>query len=733
MRRGRLLLAFVFLAAAAWTAAALVAAGPAAMPNDAAPALVQWLPQESYEGGKQYDARLDLPVRFWRAGLSLAEAFASIRDQTGVEIAFYPRGDENERVRVNLYLNPERPPTLRDLLAQLMWVVDCAFSVYRADDGEPVYYLMSTSIADGAEARLARILEEAQRRQNEEWERDLYQRREKALAKLDELRSAMGLSTKELVERYRGVDDWALLALLDPDRRRQLEFVFDLPEQEYARLCHGGLIRKWEDWTPEQRARLREILGPTRDWWELAPEQRQARGAAGVGEGNWADEAALSVTIGPIDFGYLSIDATEIPPEGEDWSPGGLHTSAPRILLVDRPDGSGWAGLEVRRLLGETVTDEEREAASEAASEARAERWRQEARERLDAQVQAQGGPRRTVAERLATHAVVWEPYANHTLWQVQEAVARLSGMHVVSDCFAQPPRPLLPYDLEDRETGRVSLLRALQMACTGVEVITVFDPELVTYLSWEWGDAGDFLRFRSRARDLWRASMLPLEVEEELDGLLASCLEEQATREDLAESLKVPNDLRRASRLAKRLTDMQLDYGGKLICGDPSHPVEALRTEFRAMVLGALADRELLRALADLSDAQWQRLEQEGVTVGRDLPETDALRWRAGSLERRGPPHRTAELRLRIREVPESEAFRGRGRGGMRGQLGPGASAPGRAREGERLVRVLEWVGGGDVLQVSWVQGTIHVNVEPLAPLLDADEPAAAPSDSRA
>ena len=102
---------------------ALGSAGGAAGP-------VPWAPSESWEGGRQYDPRLEKTVRFWGAGMPLRDVFAGVKEQTGVEIGFWPAGDVNERVCVNLYLNPEKPPTLRELMAQLGWVMDCGFSVF---------------------------------------------------------------------------------------------------------------------------------------------------------------------------------------------------------------------------------------------------------------------------------------------------------------------------------------------------------------------------------------------------------------------------------------------------------------------------------------------------------------------------------------------------------------------------------------------------------------------------
>ena len=60
------------------------------------PEFAFWNPSESHPGGSQYDDRLDMPVEFWHTGLSLTELFGRVREQTGVTVACYPPGDQNE-------------------------------------------------------------------------------------------------------------------------------------------------------------------------------------------------------------------------------------------------------------------------------------------------------------------------------------------------------------------------------------------------------------------------------------------------------------------------------------------------------------------------------------------------------------------------------------------------------------------------------------------------------------
>jgi len=145
-----LLAAIIPLLALAPLAQAQTASSPPPMVQtpDGRP-LYQWNPSESWPGGSQHDPRLDQPVQFWRPGVTLAEVFSGIEEQTGVSLRFFPEGDENERVRVHLFLNPQSPPALRDLMAQVSWAVDCPF--FLTDGGEDAaYYLMATSIGRGA-------------------------------------------------------------------------------------------------------------------------------------------------------------------------------------------------------------------------------------------------------------------------------------------------------------------------------------------------------------------------------------------------------------------------------------------------------------------------------------------------------------------------------------------------------------------------------------------------------
>lgn len=178
--------------------------------------MTPWRPDESYAGKAQADSRLDKPVRFWGAGILLADVFSQVREQTGVEIGFYPENDENRRVPVHLFLNPKNPPTLRSLMAQLSWVVDCPFLAADSPEGRS-YYLMSSSVGAGAQERLQKAVEEIWEARKGRWQ---------AIgSKLDEYRQALDLPRDGLIDRYRSKDDLMLLNLLDPARRAATQFM----------------------------------------------------------------------------------------------------------------------------------------------------------------------------------------------------------------------------------------------------------------------------------------------------------------------------------------------------------------------------------------------------------------------------------------------------------------------------------------------------------------------------
>ncbi len=129
------------------------------------PALNLWKPDDSSPGGRQYDARLDRPIEFWAAGMTLAEVFDGVRAQTAVPVSF-ATPEPDARVRVTLFLNPKRPPTVRELFTQFRWVLDGNFTV--SGCGESATYQWLTPPPTDPLAVLDREEREANQRRHEE-------------------------------------------------------------------------------------------------------------------------------------------------------------------------------------------------------------------------------------------------------------------------------------------------------------------------------------------------------------------------------------------------------------------------------------------------------------------------------------------------------------------------------------------------------------------------------------
>ncbi len=601
--------------------------------SSADPAPIPWLPGESYADGPTFDPRLDRPVRFWGAGLSLRDVFAEVRQQTGVEVGFWPPGGANERVRVNLYLSPEDPPTLRALMSQLWWATDCAFG-YRAgaDETAPYrYYLLSTSIAGGAQARLEQEWQQAMAGLREEWETRAPSRDDVA-ARLADHGRALLLTRDELIDRYYGVDDRLLANMLDPGRRATVDFVLGLGGESIGALLEGErLTLDWRDLSRAQQDDLRSCL--------RAPPRRGRGGPWGspgpdAGEEGWGDQEVTQVHVGGLNYGQVMLVGETDTPDAESRGPWGRSLWAPMIDLAGRGELRPDEAMALRRALGEEVTDEEARSLFgewfESQRDEMRQQWESRTQDAIDAAA-AEALPLSPGVEAvLSSFIVPLEPEASYALWQIQEVVASTTGMNVVSDCFFQPRQDLSEalrrlYPGEEVENTGLRVLRASTLTTEDL-------PGLVWAIpgdhraGWEWQDAGSFLRFRSKARDLWRASMLPPEAQARLDGWLDAYMP-APDRERPATPLDVTLDPQQISLTAAGLSDLQLEHGGKLTCGDPAEKAAAYRQALRQEVLGAMSRASYpLRALATLSDPQWEQLRGPGLRVRYDLtPEQKA------------------------------------------------------------------------------------------------------------
>jgi len=649
-----------------------LAAGPSAPPaatTATGPTLLPWLPYETYPSGAQFDARLDEPVRFWRAGLSLKEVFSGVAEQTGVEIRFWPPGDENERVHVNLYLNPERPPSLRELMAQLAWVSGCTFAYEEGDEsGEPwTYYLLSTSVAGGAEQRLEESRAEAMAAWQQQGE--AFAPSKAAIADgIAEYERALGLSDRRLIALYSGVNDRLLVTMLDPPRRAAAEFALGLDAESRQRMLDGeGVTLEWDSLSAAQQAALKASLG-SGGWGGGRPDWAIV---------DWDGRVPTEVYVGGLDRGGLMVTGVleeDVPESGvpddavqDSGRRGPRHVMAPVLVLVGDLELMPDERVALRRALGETISDEDARALQREWNEARRveteERGRQQTRDALETKL-AQQRPLSAEAEKaLSSFTIPLDDSTPYALWQVQEAVAAASGMHVISDCFSQPSRRL--------SRSREALYGEEQPEMTGLvalrlSALSVGDPRMLAWsvqgdkgAGWEWYDSGQFLRFRSFARDLWRASMLSPGLSGLLDGWLTPQVETATKSEAAGIAVDVELDLVSIAKLAAALSDRQIQQGADLMYGDPTDRAASYRQALRAGVLRSmLGITDMLRVLATLGSSQWEQLRGSGLRLGYDLtPDQRAL--------------------LGVPEAEEAEAAGAAGpfggRGGRRGQPGGG------------------------------------------------------------
>jgi hypothetical protein len=586
--------------------------------------LYAWDPSASHSSGPQSDSRLDDPISFWGAGIPLREVFDSVTHQTGVRFDFFPPGDANERVCVNLYLDPDRPPNLRELMAQLSWVLDCTFAYCRGGGDEQQYILLSTSASSGAEERLwaekRTLLADMHERLRQQEERTSAV----VAGKLVELTDALALSPEEAIARYRGTDDLLLLAALTPAKRRVAHLILGLPHRDLERfLDEGELHFNWEDLTPELRDALRQhFAGP-----DIAAAIELGCVRADEDSG-WdpSGELRFTTVFTGARHGFFVI-------RGEFWShengeEPALVLAGEHVRLVSRgqhPEET----MALLRALGEVPDPDRIESMYEEASQARRER-RRELR---------QGRDRKWLRSRLSIHNVKSSEVrdllvafrfpgsrdASYPLWAVQEAVAAGTGMHVVSDCFSQPRRSIAPF-LElayDDEATHLTGLLALKLwslsAAEGRRRPTAWVHDETA--GWQWGDAGSFLRFRSLARDLWRASLLPEEILGSIDADLAPYVKRRLDSQAEHGAAAVARDYSNDCWVMGALTDAQLHLGGKIVCADPLVPANSYAHTLRETLLGAVAaDSAALRFLCSLSDSQWELLRGPGLRWHQDL-----------------------------------------------------------------------------------------------------------------
>ena len=550
----------------------LLLAGLASTAQAGTPGLAPWLPSESYPGGKQADPRLDRHVQFWRAALTLEEVFQGTDQQAGVRISFSPADDENRGVRVHVFLNKEQPPSLRDVMAQLSWVVDCPlFSV--EEGGQRVYYLMATSIGRGAGGAL-------QAREREK-RREVAEVRQALVGRLSELEEALKLPPEEAVRRYQGKDDRALLDLLDPPHRaatqiaagqilpwlKTLEMEPDEPPiyHGYGRGYSAGLM------LPEEPAAWVAAFGMDPNGMEFQNQKVCFGGGASV--------------AGTVEVWHPSL----LTPTG-DVVAAGQYTADQYTVLDLRPEAAlkSEEQIALRRALGEQISASDEKAFLD-------RRKRELAAVAAEAQVKASGATLTPQAkDSLAELAVALESGKAYPVWCIAEAVAQATGKHVVSDGLLYASAAAAP-------SGQARALATLQALCSQPARGFMRTPE------WEWGDAGRFLRFRTTNRDIWRAARLPEATRNWLDDRSRPFLpkpEDHAKVIDLTLSV----DPEEWTRQFCGVDDLQILHGARVLQGDPHDPVEvARRAAWEGLSQYGQVGLSVLRFLGGLDGAQWQ------------------------------------------------------------------------------------------------------------------------------
>ncbi len=603
-------------------------------------ALYFWDVNRSWPGREQADARLDRPVRMWRTAIPLSEAFAQVREQTGAAVRCWPPGDQNERIRVNLYLNEQPPPSLRELMAQLAWVVDSSFA---CTEGEGrAYYLLSTTLGEGL-AKDPQAMQQA-------WRAEQAEQRKRALAhvraKLDEYRAALGLTREEAISRYQESDPGVLVHLLEPSRRALVQFLETLSPEQLDRLPEAelGIPLRGESLPPASQALLAALLHTSTADIARATIYLELFGD-GLGLSTWVPAA--------------------------DGSPD--HRHSPEFSANVQQVLSPADEVALRRELGEQISGEQEQ---ELVDQIQAERDRESTKSEQEEQIKglrSSAALSEAAAGRLRQFraSAPVSSYAPHPLWLLQEAVARATGMHVVSDyLFDRGGVPAVWLSLLDadyaatrqrcdeklrafaeahpeqaEDTYRADDDRLRQSLSLPIQFISALDLLVATAYGerpagsepnthepwalrgWEWGDAGRFLRFRSLCRDALRGAMWPESTLRRVNGWLDPYLAKRKPG-DSSPLPRVPVTLRDLAWLAQS-TDLELHVGAGLVYEDPSTAEGLLRADLRAKVCSSAMynDLALLRFLGTLREEQWSLLQGPGLPLGPDVSQSQQER----------------------------------------------------------------------------------------------------------
>jgi hypothetical protein len=576
-RIGTVLFAVASLVASLATGAPVQAA-TLLVPENQGPggrALYAWDTGESWPGGEQHDPRLDEPVSCWRAGISLSDLFADMAEQAGVAIGFWPHDDENRRLRVHVFLNSDEPPTLRDLMAQLTWVTDCTFGCTGSGAGSS-YYLLGTSIAEGAVANLRR--RETQAREDAE------NRLQAIKDRRVQIEEALLLPRGEAVDLYLGEDDALLLTTLDPARRAAAQVV--LRPENLPRLLD---VIQFDPMLPPEVESMQAFCSNI-NLFPLPQEDKEA--VAMVFPDYDVDYGDPKVWC-PLIVDSLGRVRLGSPRYYGDTSATGLGTL---VLVMDlsgdihsRPKDE----VALRRALGETITPDEEEAYVAGREEEIA------AEERSARRLEAGGRWLSDEMRELLENTTLSLAAGTHPAWMIEEEVGTATGLHLIADGLLDAKA-----DMTAAEGDGVSALAALKAFCDTPGRNFMRSPE------WEWGDAGRFLAFRTANRDIWRAAMLPQALLDWIDGQVEPYLPGPDASGERAETAEfdLPVDPAGWTFWIGSLSDLQIQYGAVVPYAEPGDLLDAARrSTWGAAFALAKENPAVLRFLGSLHSAQWE------------------------------------------------------------------------------------------------------------------------------
>lgn len=557
-----------------------------------------WSPAESILRGAQYDERLDRPVRLWATGLTVAAGLAEITSRTGVTLC--QSETYGGPVRLNLYLNPHRPPTLRELMVNLAWTTNCVWAIRETGQPQaPFQYLLGR----GALPRLAEASSaERQTEQGAEASRTEWSRKSIA-RKLQECRQALALAEPDIISRYWRRDDYTLFALLDPRHRAALELICNLRAPDRDAVLNGKDIRReWFEWDDRQRAQLRKALGIDQ---------------------HWLDIGLVHVVIGGADTGSLVVYALALPASSRgnpaEW------------LEVGAVYGIIWAGqasltptqqYELYRFVGKTPGEPQEQEYEDPANggfdlrQGRAEHGYKSG---------ASFGPTVRLSSRaealFSSTEIRFDATAGDLWSEIEERIAQASGANVIADCYTDAPVSIPRWRLpRQTKVNVVSILHLIHSLCWP-------SPDGTSDIeARECDTSGTFVRFRSISRELLSESVLSTEVLANVNHLVTLYQKRQSGELAYPSRSDQLADIRVLSSVAAQLDDQRLRHGGVLVYGNPRDSDERARQAMREHLLQIVRANPLLRLLGTLTSEQWSyiRLHQASTTIDLTAEQTE-------------------------------------------------------------------------------------------------------------